>query len=108
EVEFDIMYGLGVSKEGELIDIAAKEGIIDKAGAWYSYNDAKIGQGRENAKTYLMENLDIQEEIKTKILAKYGLGEDAMKINHVKREILEDEEIAAEIKKTKKSKNTLQ
>lgn len=108
EVEFDIMYGLGVSKEGELIDIAAKEGIIDKAGAWYSYNDAKIGQGRENAKTYLMENLDIQEEIKTKILAKYGLGEDAMKINHATGEILEDEEIAAETKKTKKSKKTLQ
>ena len=55
-VEFDIMYGEGISKTGEILDLATKEGLVEKAGAWYSYNGERIGQGRENAKIYLKEN----------------------------------------------------
>ena len=109
EIEFDIMYGLGVSKEGELIDIAAKENIIEKAGAWYSYNNAKIGQGRENAKTYLIENPEVMEEIKQKILVKYGIAEGDMTIDQATGEILDDDmAIAEEPKKAKKSKKVIQ
>jgi len=74
EVEFDIMYGEGISKTGDILDLAVKEKIIDKAGAWYSYNNAKVGQGRENSKQFLKENSDIMEEVKNKILAKHGIG----------------------------------
>ena len=77
EVEFDIMYGLGVSKEGEILDLAVKENIVDKAGAWFSYNNSKLGQGRENSKQFLHDNAELFEEIKTKVLAKYGLAESA-------------------------------
>lgn len=73
EIEFDIMYGTGISKEGDLLDIATKENIVDKAGAWFSYNDAKIGQGRENAKKFLAENDAIRNEIQHKVLTKYNL-----------------------------------
>lgn len=73
EAEFDIMFGKGISREGDILDIASEIGIINKSGAWYSYNDAKIGQGRENAKQYLMENPEICEEIYEKIREKYGL-----------------------------------
>jgi recombination protein RecA len=67
-IEFDIMYGGGISKEGELIDIGSALDVVNKSGAWYSYNDKKIGQGKENAKIFLKENPDIAEEIKSKIL----------------------------------------
>lgn len=66
-IDFDIMYGQGISKEGELIDIGVKLGIIDKAGAWFSYNDQRIGQGKENVKIFLKDNPDIREEIDHKI-----------------------------------------
>ena len=56
QVEFDIMYGEGISKVGELIDLGVKAGMVEKSGAWFSYNGDRIGQGRENAKTYLKEN----------------------------------------------------
>ena len=59
QVEFDIMYGEGISKTGEIIDLGVKEGIIEKSGAWFSYGDERIGQGRENAKMYLKENENI-------------------------------------------------
>ena len=81
-VDFDIMYGEGISKTGELIDLGVKSGIIEKAGAWFSYNGDKIGQGRENAKRYLMENPTVAEEIENKIRADAGhlttemIGED--------------------------------
>ena len=81
-VDFDIMYGEGISKTGELIDLGVKSGIIEKAGAWFSYKGDKIGQGRENAKTYLKEHPDIADEIEAKIRADAGhltsemLGED--------------------------------
>ncbi len=92
EVEFDIMYGQGVSKEGEILDLAVKEKIVDKAGAWFSYNNSKLGQGRENSKQFLLDNPEIYEEIKTKVLAKYGLadGEDNTHIDPTTGEILED------------------
>jgi recombination protein RecA len=65
--EVDIIYGKGISKIGEIVDIAVQEGIINKSGSWFSYNDAKIGQGRENAKEYLVKNPQIAEEIENKI-----------------------------------------
>ena len=66
-VEFDIMYGEGISKTGEILDLATKSGLIDKAGAWYSYNNERIGQGRENAKIFLKENGKISNEIEGKL-----------------------------------------
>lgn len=71
-VDFDIMYGEGISKTGELVDLGVKSGIIDKAGAWFSYNGEKIGQGRENAKNFLKENPAIADEIESKIRADAG------------------------------------
>ena len=65
--EVDIIYGKGISKVGEIVDIAVQEGIINKAGSWFSYNDSKIAQGRENAKEYLVKNPQIAEEIENKI-----------------------------------------
>ncbi len=74
EAEFDILYGRGVSKEGELIDIGTDQGIIEKAGAWYSYGGDRIGQGRENAKTYLRDNPDIAADVEVRIREKFGLS----------------------------------
>ena len=68
-VEFDIMYGEGISKTGEILDLASKQGIVEKSGAWYSYNGDRIGQGRENAKTFLQENPNIANEIEESIRA---------------------------------------
>ena len=70
EAEFDIIFGKGISKEGEAIDLGVKYDIVDKSGAWYSYNGNKIGQGRENAKQYLLEHPEIFEEIRIKIMEK--------------------------------------
>lgn len=67
EAEFDIIYGLGISKEGNILDIAANLDIVNKSGAWFSYNNQRIGQGRENAKQFLKENPDIMDEIEKKI-----------------------------------------
>ena len=67
EAEFDIMFGKGISKEGDILDLAADKGVINKSGAWYAYNGDKIGQGRENAKVYLRENPLICEEIEAKV-----------------------------------------
>ena len=69
-VEFDIMYGEGISKNGEILDLAAKIGIVEKSGAWYSYEGDRIGQGRENAKIFLNENEDIANKIEEKIRSK--------------------------------------
>lgn len=73
EAEFDIMFGKGISREGDILDLAANTGIVNKSGAWYSYNDAKIGQGRENTKNYFRENPEIMEEIENKVRAHFGL-----------------------------------
>ena len=76
QVEFDIMYGEGISKTGEIIDLGVKEGIIEKSGAWFSYGDERIGQGRENAKMYLKENKNICNEIEEKIRKSYSINND--------------------------------
>ena len=76
EAEFDIMFGKGISKESDILDLAVNLGIIQKSGAWFAYNDGKIGQGRENAKIFLRENPEIAEEIERQVRAHYGLGED--------------------------------
>ncbi|NVO23747.1 recombinase RecA [Donghicola sp. C2-DW-16] len=73
QVEFDIMYGEGISKTGELLDLGVKAGVVNKSGAWFSYGDERIGQGRENAKTFLKENPSIANEIEDKIRAAHGL-----------------------------------
>ncbi|KUP92590.1 recombinase RecA [Tritonibacter horizontis] len=73
QVEFDIMYGEGISKMGELLDLGVIAGVVNKSGAWFSYGDERIGQGRENAKTYLRENKRIALEIEDKIRAAHGL-----------------------------------
>ncbi len=73
EAEFDILYGSGVSKEGELIDIGADQGIIEKSGAWYSFAGERIGQGRENAKEYLREHPEVAGEVEVKVREKFGL-----------------------------------
>ena len=72
EAEFDIMYGEGISKEGSILDMAVKLDIIEKSGAWFSYNNAKIGQGRENVKKYLRENPEIAAEIEKKVRDNYN------------------------------------
>jgi len=76
QVEFDIMYGEGISKTGELIDLGVKMGVVEKSGSWYSYADERIGQGRENAKVFLKENADTAWEIEDKIRAAHGLDFD--------------------------------
>lgn len=76
EAEFDIMFGQGISKEGDILDLAAKDNIVEKSGAWYAYGGAKIGQGRENAKTYLREHPAVCAEIETKVREKHGLPAD--------------------------------
>ena len=88
-VEFDIMYGEGISKLGELVDLGVKAEIIDKSGSWFAYKDNKIGQGRENVKTFLKENPNIAKEIETKILENAGIVEKAMmegETNYTKKE----------------------
>jgi recombination protein RecA len=67
EAEFEIMYGSGISREGEIIEIGAAQGIIDKAGAWYSYNGERIGQGKDNTRLYLQQHPDMAREIEDKI-----------------------------------------
>ncbi|HET8723765.1 MAG TPA: recombinase RecA [Anaeromyxobacteraceae bacterium] len=73
EVEFDIMYGVGISKEGDLLDLAANENIVEKSGAWFSYDGERIGQGREQAKTFLREHPEILQKIEGQVLAKFGV-----------------------------------
>ena len=77
-VEFDIMYGEGISKTGELVDLGVKAGIIEKTGAWFSYNGQRIGQGRENAKQFLKENKDVAAEIERAIRANAGIVANAL------------------------------
>lgn len=77
EAEFDIMFGKGISKEGDILDLAVQKDIINKAGAWFSYNGEKIGQGRENTKLYLANNPEFMAEIEAKVRAKCGIGADA-------------------------------
>jgi recombination protein RecA len=77
EAEFDIMFGKGISKEGDILDLAVANGIVDKSGAWYAYMGEKIGQGRENTKQYLIDNEAVCNEITEKVREKLGIGEHA-------------------------------
>ena len=93
EAEFDIMFGKGISKEGDILDLAADCGSIVKSGAWYAYNGDKIGQGRENAKTYLRENPLVCEEVEAKVREKFQLDGTAEETDaEGEPEVLEDEE----------------
>ena len=76
QAEFDIMYGKGISSVGNILDVAAEADIVKKAGAWYSYGEERLGQGRENAKDFLEENLDILKEIDHKVRVYYNLLPD--------------------------------
>jgi recombination protein RecA len=73
QVEFDIMYGEGISKMGEIIDLGVKAGVVEKSGSWFSYADQRIGQGRENAKQFLRDNPDVAGAIEERIRAAHGL-----------------------------------
>jgi len=73
EVEFDIMYGVGISKEGDLLDLASNESIVEKSGAWYSFDGERIGQGREQAKTFLREHAEVLQKIEGLVLEKFGI-----------------------------------
>jgi recombination protein RecA len=78
EAEFDIIYGHGISKEGDILDLGVSLGIIEKSGAWYSFGDERIGQGRENVKNFLAENKDIMKKITKSVLEKTGLNQKRM------------------------------
>ena len=81
QAEFDIMYGEGISKVGDLLDIASDIDIVKKSGAWYSYNDTKLGQGRENVKKFLADNMDLTDEINAKVREHYNLDKTVVEEN---------------------------
>jgi recombination protein RecA len=74
EAEFEIMYGLGISREGEIIDMGSTQGIIEKSGSWYSYNGERIGQGKENARQWLKDNPVVAKELEAKLREKFVPG----------------------------------
>ena len=73
EVEFDIMYGTGISREGDLLDLAVTDNIVEKSGSWFSFGGERIGQGRENVKEYLREHPEMMKEIEQRVLTHHGL-----------------------------------
>ncbi|WP_461812846.1 recombinase RecA [Faecalimonas sp.] len=81
EAEFDIMFGKGISKEGDILDLATGIDLVSKSGSWYAYNGEKIGQGRENAKTYLHAHPEIMDELEAKVREHYGLGVESNNID---------------------------
>ncbi|MCQ4774069.1 recombinase RecA [Lacrimispora saccharolytica] len=92
EAEFDIMFGEGISREGDVLDLAANLGIINKSGAWYAYNGEKIGQGRENAKQYLRDHPDVMADAESKVREHYGLQGAAAQQNASASTVSEAEE----------------
>lgn len=97
EAEFDIMFGKGISQEGDILDLAANNNIINKSGAWYAYEGAKIGQGRENAKNYLREHPEMMAEVERKVREHYGLVEasdESVKEKAGQVEMTMDEDVA--------------
>jgi recombination protein RecA len=80
QVEFDIMYGQGISKVGEIIDLGVKAGVVEKSGAWFSYDSVRIGQGRENSKRFLLENPEMMAKLENQIRGKQEeVAEEMMK-----------------------------
>ena len=106
-VEFDIMYGQGISKTGELVDLGSKADIVEKSGAWYSYKGEKIGQGKENAKEYLSNNPKEAAEIEMAIRANAGLISDKMMGNAVSSEKEKEEKKSENISELKKDKEVV-
>jgi recombination protein RecA len=94
QVEFDIMYGEGVSKMGELIDLGVKAGVVEKSGAWFSYDSQRVGQGRENAKTFLRQNPDIADRIETAIRQNAGLIAEKILVGEESSDSDDDDEAA--------------
>jgi recombination protein RecA len=94
QVEFDIMYGEGVSKVGELVDLGVKAGVVEKSGAWYSYDSQRIGQGRENAKVFLKQNPDIAKKIEAQVRANSGPLAEVIMQGEVEKD--DDDDAAAE------------
>ncbi|MBF86883.1 MAG: recombinase RecA [Pelagibacterales bacterium] len=88
-IEFDIMYGQGISYNGELVDLGVKSEVIEKSGSWYSYKEERIGQGRENVKQYLADNPEIADNIGSEIKEKMGIGSD---LTNLEEDLTEDEE----------------
>jgi recombination protein RecA len=74
QAEFDIIYGVGISREGSLVDMGVEHGIVRKSGAWYTYEGDQLGQGKENARAFLRDNPDLANELEKKILEKLGVG----------------------------------
>jgi recombination protein RecA len=74
QAEFDIVYGVGISREGSLIDVGVEQGIVRKSGAWYTYEGDQLGQGKENARNFLKDNPDLADEIEKKVKEKLGVG----------------------------------
>ncbi|MER2000962.1 MAG: recombinase RecA [Lysinibacillus sp.] len=93
--EVDIMYGEGISQEGEIVDLGADLDIIQKAGSWYSYNGERIGQGRENAKQYLKENVHIKEDVAQKIREQFGIAAGSYEIGG--HDVKEDDELLLDL-----------
>ncbi|MGX7173389.1 recombinase RecA [Enterococcus ratti] len=85
--EVDVMYGQGISQEGELLDMAVEKDIVDKSGAWYSYKEERIGQGRENAKIYMANHPEMMAEISTLVRAAYGIGEEVVTSEEMQEEL---------------------
>ena len=109
-VEFDLMYGKGISKVGELVDLGAKAGVVEKSGAWYAYKGEKIGQGRENAKIYLEENINVAAEIEMAIREKAGVIAKKIEGNPLDpekaaKDQIEDPEVAIKEEVTPHKKN---
>ena len=98
EAEFDIIYGKGVSREGELLDMGAAKGIIDKSGAWFSYGDDRLGQGRENAKQFLADNPELYDEILYRVQVELGMREAEEKNVETESETATETEETAEAK----------
>jgi recombination protein RecA len=96
QVEFDIMYGEGVSKMGEIIDLGVKAGVVEKSGAWFSYDSVRIGQGRENAKTFLRNNPDMAGKIEAAVRQNAGLIAEKILAGEREDEDDDGEEAAAE------------
>src|SRR5471032_1168733 len=96
QVEFDIMYGAGISKVGELVDLGVKAGVVEKSGAWYSYDGSRIGQGRESAKTFLTENPDIANKIEAQVRANSGPIAEAIAAGEPSEKDDDDGDAAAE------------
>lgn len=94
EAEFDIMFGQGISREGDVLDLASEIGVINKSGAWYAYNGEKIGQGRENAKQFLKEKPEVFAEVEAKVRAHYGLGTEGTEAETEKKETAGKKETA--------------